>query len=280
MSAPDASSPDNFSAWGTHSVAGWRRRWLALLHSLPVGRRWRRVALWLRKLVKNRLPDPLDIEIWGLRLRLKSQGNLSEQRMILMPQFVDWLERATLVRELAGGGVFFDIGANAGVYTLSVAAACGPAVRIESFEPDPELCDRLRHNLELNKLDQVHLNACALGRIEGTATLVAGDGNKGENRVESGSSSSPGITVAITTLPAFLNQKSITRIDALKIDVEGFEADVLEPLFTSCPRSAWPRLLICEVIQDPSAKLSALLAANGYSLADHGRLNGIYRLQS
>ncbi len=277
MSAPNASSP-TAAAWGSHAPTGWTKSLLGLIHALPSGSFWRRLALWLRKPLKSALPDPVDIQVWGLRLRLRSKGNLSEQRLILMPQFLDRLERDTLARELAGGGVFFDIGTNAGVYTFSVAAACGPAVRIESFEPDPELCTRLRYNLALNQLAQVHLNQLALGRTEGTATLVAGTGNKGENRVESRTVSSAGTSVAITTLPAFLHRENITKIDALKIDVEGFEVDVLEPFFTTSPRTAWPRLLICEVTQDPAAKLSALLATHGYVLAARGRLNGIYRL--
>jgi FkbM family methyltransferase len=280
MSASIAPSPATTAAWGAFAATGWRKSLLGLVHSLPAGSAWRRLALWLRKPLKSALPDPVDIQVWGLRLRLRSQGNLSEQRLILMPQFLDRLERETLARELAGGGVFFDIGANAGVYTFAVAAACGPAVRVESFEPDPELCTRLRYNLALNQLAQVHLNQLALGRAEGTATLVAGAGNKGENRVETetGGAKPSGTTVAITTLPAFLLRENITKIDALKIDVEGFEVDVLEPFFAACPRTVWPRLLICEVTQDPAAKLSALLSAHGYVLSARGRLNGIYRL--
>lgn len=280
MSAPTTPLPIATAAWGAHAPTGWSKSLLGLIHSLPSGSAWRRLALWLRKPLKSALPDPVDIQVRGLRLRLRTKGNLSEQRLILMPQFLDRMERDTLARELAGGGVFFDIGTNAGVYTLSVAATCGPSVRIESFEPDPELCTRLRYNLALNQLAQVRLNQLALGRTEGTATLVAGAGNKGENRVECGTAAAgaAGTTVAITTLPAFLQQENITKIDALKIDVEGFEVDVLEPFFSTSPRSTWPRLLICEVTQDPAAKLYALLATHGYTLAARGRLNGTYRL--
>jgi FkbM family methyltransferase len=273
-SSAQATSPLE-APWGDFAPNGWRAAWLRLIHAIP----YRRLALWLRRPLKNSLGEWIDLEVWGLRLRLRTRGNLSEQRLVLMPHFLDRLERDTLARELAGGGVFFDIGTNAGVYTLSVAAACGPSVRIESFEPDPELCNRLRFNLALNRLSQVRLNQLALGRTEGTGALVAGVGNKGENRVQSGATSSD-TTVTITTLPSFLIRENISRIDALKIDVEGFEVDVLEPFFAQSPRTVWPRLLICEVTQDPAAKLSALLAAHGYVLAARGRLNGIYRLAS
>jgi FkbM family methyltransferase len=265
--------------WGTFAPRGWRRTWLRLLHSLPTGKAWRRLALWLRKPLKNTLGQIVDLEVWGLKLRLRSKGNLSEQRLILMPQFLDTAEREALADFLRDGGVFFDIGANAGMYSLWIASLRNPAIRGEAFEPDPELCSLLKANLATNDIGHIHLNNCALGRTEGTVTLVAGAGNKGENRVESaGASASQGLAVAMTTLPAFLAAKNIARIDALKIDVEGHEVDVLEPLFKEVPSSAWPRLLICEVTHDGGRSLANLLSAHGYQLANSGRLNGIYRL--
>lgn len=266
--------------WGTFAPRGWRRTWLRLLHSLPAGKVWRRLALWLRKPLKNALGHVVDLDVWGLKLRLRSQGNLSEQRLILMPQFLDATERDALAEFLRDGGVFFDIGANAGMYSLWIASLRNPAIRGEAFEPDPELCSLLKANLATNRIDTIRLNNCALGRTEGTVTLVAGAGNKGENRIEStpSTTASPGLVVAMTTLPAFLAAKKIARIDALKIDVEGHEVDVLEPLFTETPRTAWPRLLICEVTHDPAQLLAPLLAKHGYRRTDSGRLNGIYRL--
>jgi len=273
---PDAFQ--NNAPWGTYAPAGWRREWLRALHCLPVGSIWRRLALWLRRPLKNRLGEQVDIEVWGLRLRVRSHGNLSEQRLLLMPQFLDSLERETLADFLREGGVFFDIGANAGVYSLWIASLHNPAIHGEAFEPDPTLCVLLNQNLEHNGIKNIHLNNCALGGTEGMVTLIAGDGNKGENRVETASTATQGAKVPMTTLPAFLTTKKIDRIDALKIDVEGHEVAVLEPLFTHTARSSWPRLIICEIPFDGDGRLEQLLAKNGYTLSARGRLNGIYRL--
>ncbi|HSH96545.1 MAG TPA: FkbM family methyltransferase [Roseimicrobium sp.] len=270
---PAANSP-----WGAFAIHDWRLRWLKALHAIPSAPAWRRVGLWLRKPLKNSLPPVVDHDIWGLRLRLNSRGNLSEQRLLLLPQHLDAIERQVLARELSKGGVFFDVGANIGVYTLWVASACRDSVRVEAFEPDPTLCGRLAFNLETNGLSQVHLNQVALGRSEGTATLVSGDGNSGENRVESITSPSGGFTVRMTTLAEHVRQKGIARIDAMKIDVEGHEMDVLEPFFETAPRSVWPRLLISERVHEAGQGISQLLASRGYILASHSRLNGIYRL--
>jgi len=261
--------------WGTYAPKGWRAAWIRLLHGLPASGVWRRLALWLRKPVKGGLGAWVDLEVWGLRLRLRGRGNLSEQRLILMPQFLDAAELEALAAELKQGGTFLDIGANAGVYSLRVASACGSAARVEAFEPDPELGAMLRWNLERNSLTHVTLHPIALGSSEGEVVLSAGDGNKGENKV---STSGSGLRVPMTTLPKWMAQQEISTIDALKIDVEGHEIAVLQPLFHEMPRSSWPRLVVCELAHDQDRSLAELLTSHGYQLSGRGRLNGIYRL--
>jgi hypothetical protein len=46
-----------------------------VLHALPPGKTWRRLALWPRKPLKNVLGQKPDIKVWGLILRLHSRGN-------------------------------------------------------------------------------------------------------------------------------------------------------------------------------------------------------------
>lgn len=266
--------------WGTFAPHNWRALWLRLLHAIPPGYPWRRLAIWVRRPLKNRLGPWVDLTIWNLRLRLRSRGNLSEQRLVFMPQHLDIIELAALTRELSSGGIFFDIGANAGVYSFWVASTYGPAVRIEAFEPDPELVSSLRFNMSLNAHIKINLHCEALGGSECMVTLAAGKNNKGENHVTTAtfSETSTGLSVSMTTLPAVLARENIPRIDALKIDVEGHEVAVLEPLFAETPRSVWPRLLICELAHDHDRGLAVLLSRHGYQLCARGRLNGIYRL--
>ena len=275
MSRPESIPP----AWGAYLPQCWRALWLRALHALPPGNAWRRLALWLRNPLKKWLGPVVDLEVWGLKLRLHSRGNLSEQRLIFMPQFLDTAERLAIADALKDGGVFFDIGANAGIYALWVAAQHIPGTRVEAFEPDPQLCAALRFNLATNHLDSVHLHPLALGRSEGLVTLVSGSRNKGENHIES-SPAATGVDVTMTTLPAFLERSAIPFITALKIDVEGHESEVLEPLFAQTPRALWPRLLICELVHDAAHRLPELLERHHYRLIARGRLNGIYQLTS
>ena len=264
------------SEWGHHKPVGWRATWLRMLHRLPSGSVWRRIALLLRKPLKKGLGQWADVEVWGLKLRLRTRGNLSEQRLLLMPQFLDTIERDFLAQELKDGDVFLDIGANAGVYSLWVASGCNGKVRIEAFEPDRELCERLRFNLQTNKLVQVTLHEYALGEVAGEATLVPGNSNRGENRVESSETS--GIRVRIEILSDVLQRLGISRVKALKIDVEGQEADVLRPLFDNAAPELLPNVIICELIPNVQrSPLHELLSRFGYRLEARGRLNGIFR---
>lgn len=91
-----------------------------------------------------------------------------------MPQFLDAQEREALADFLRDGGVFFDIGANAGVYSLWIASLRNPAIRGETFEPSASLCELLAHNLDNSAITNIHLNNCALGSSRGTVALMAG----------------------------------------------------------------------------------------------------------
>ena len=252
MSQPEA------KAWGAYRLAGWRREWLSFCHGLPAWPGMRRVALWLRNPLKMALSGWADVTVWGLRLRLFPKGNLSEQRVLLMPQFFDRAERLALAAELAGGGVFLDIGANIGSYSLW-AASLGAGVRVEAFEPDAELCERLRFNLETNQLGkQVRVNNMALGSQAETMFLSRGERNRGQNQVVE-TATAGAAEVRVETLPGFLRGAGIEQITVLKIDVEGHEVPVLKPMLEEVPRSVWPSLIICEIEKSTRTTVTAHL---------------------
>lgn len=257
--------------FGSFAVKGLKRAWLGVVRSAPT----RRLALWLRRPLKRRLGDWIDTRIWGLNLRLRTAGNLSEERLIYMPKHLDWAEREALAREVGDGEVFLDVGANAGVYSLWMASFRRRGVRVEAFEPDPELCARFRANLRRNDLNNVTLHECALGAKEGHAALTRVEGNLGENSLVSGGS---GECVPVRTLNSVLRERGIGSVAAIKIDVEGGERSVLEGWFATTSPEFRPRMVICEWMPgqaDPEVVL--LLREAGYGIVGHGRLNGIFK---
>ena len=242
----------------------------------------RRIAMWIRKPMKILLQDWIDITVWGLRLRLFPKGNLSEQRILFLPQFFDRAERLAIADSLESGGVFVDIGANIGAYSFWVASL-GSDIQIEAVEPDPELCQHMQFNLSTNRLDHVHIHPIALGSHCGTSSLKRNETNRGKTRVVKHGSDSLH-EIRVQRLPDFLSNAGINKITALKIDVEGDETSILKPLLVEEHRSVWPELIICEIEKpcrtpDESAPWKMLIDV-GYELQKRTRLNGIFRLHS
>ncbi len=112
-----------------------------------------------RRLVTMRLDYPdgaLDVDRWGLRLRLQPRDNGCEKKLLFTPQMYERVERAELAAEIAraraegSAFVFIDVGANVGLFSLFVAACARCQARILAVEPEPENLARLRFNIRIN----------------------------------------------------------------------------------------------------------------------------------
>lgn len=134
------------------------------------------------------------------------------------------------------GGMIFDVGANIGQYSLLASKLVGEKGHIYAFEPSPDVIDRLRHHLEINGADNVELVCKAAADRCGTAKFYPANelGNQGvgsllpaeEYRAQIRSGSP--IEVEVITLDEFCDEHAIDHIDVLKIDVEGFDLDVIK----------------------------------------------------
>jgi len=131
-----------------------------------------------------------------------------------------------LRKRLAPGGVFCDVGANIGTYTIPASALVGDRGKVLAFEPHPRTLSYLQRNVALNGAANVVIIGKALGSEAGSVTLVFDPGNAGETHVKR-SAGETGIAVDVTTLDEELHALGVDRVDYLKIDVEGFELSVL-----------------------------------------------------
>lgn len=183
------------------------------------------------------------------------------------------------VSRRGGSSVFLDIGANAGVYTLWTASL-GLDVRIESFEPDPELCERLQANLNRNNIEKTRLHSIALGNPQKLYALLRNERNRGRNRLVD-ARHCKGIAVPVRPLWEILQELNIGRVDVLKIDVEGHEAEILLPFFSQSPKSLWPKSVICELPRKGrdwrNCRVVSLLEERQYTLLQQTRMNGIFQ---
>lgn len=127
------------------------------------------------------------------------------------------------------GFVFCDVGANVGHHTLFMAQLCD----VLAFEPNPDLVATLEHKLRLNEVRNVRAFPVGLGTANAELEYFAGLSNNGTGSFVAGfdSQNAPtGRTLTVVEGDSFIRSQEIERIDLIKIDVEGFEREVLKGL--------------------------------------------------
>ncbi|WP_394727319.1 FkbM family methyltransferase [Altererythrobacter sp. GH1-8] len=139
---------------------------------------------------------------------------------------------------LQPGMTFIDVGANFGTYTLIGAAQVGEEGRVIAVEPAPAIAALLFATLSMNGyLKRTELLRCALGASDGVQTLYEFATLQGSNTLladvaeTARANFNEDITtreVECRTLDGIVDEQALDRIDLVKIDVEGFEYEVLQ----------------------------------------------------
>ncbi|WP_162932318.1 FkbM family methyltransferase [Solimonas sp. K1W22B-7] len=269
---------DTERAWGHFAPRGWRRWLIGLCRRLDPDRPWLyRVSLWLRSPVKHRSSLPMDVVTWGLRMRLLPRGNTSEIRLLFTPRWFDREELKWLALRLDAGATFVDIGANAGAYSFFVRSRFGAGVRILAVEPDPEMRRRIAYNMASNGIANIEVCPVALSDRRGEALLELHEGQRGQNTlVEASAAGRSMLAVPVDTLANLLAERGVTRVDALKIDIEGHEPRVLGHFFRHAAPTLWPRALLTEFKADTGPEILRILQAAGYRRTRITRLNWLF----
>ena len=137
-----------------------------------------------------------------------------------------------LIQRLGLGGIFIDIGANIGCYSLGIGESFE---RTLAFEPCHENFSLLTHNLRFNMSTPYSAHQIALGSQHDRIAIEVNKANRGGARVIEGiaKNTSPGENmVEVFTLDEFLANHAEDiyglKVDLLKIDVEGYEAQVIK----------------------------------------------------
>lgn len=127
-----------------------------------------------------------------------------------------------LQKKLRKADVYIDIGANVGTTTLVAAKAVGENGIVFCFEPNERTYKALTVNISKNKFSNILAKQCALGHKEGVVSF-SDKNNDDMNRV---GIDGEGRVVKLATLDSFLGH--INDIRLIKIDVEGYEINVLQ----------------------------------------------------
>ena len=128
---------------------------------------------------------------------------------------------------LQPGGIFLDVGANFGLFTCQVVHQ-NKAVKVFAIEPNYKITGRLLQNIEMNALRQQVkvLNMAVSCKIQFVSLQQPAADNAGTTQTIPGTSGA--LSILSSPLEFVLEQNGITKIDLLKIDIEGNEFDILQ----------------------------------------------------
>jgi len=270
---------DTQKAFGIYALKGYQNKLLLRAQTIPVSWMGRRIALLLRKVVMFSKPPIIDAVVDGLKLRIYTQDNVSERKFLFMPQFFDSYERSLLKEMLHSGDIFVDVGANAGIYSMTAAVLVGDTGKVLSIEPNSVALERLNFNAALNGFsERIITEQSCVSDEKGVFNLTLDDKNLGGSSLVA-TRSVKKISVQCYKLLSLIEKHELPRIDALKIDIEGAEDKALIPFFAKAHTSLYPKLLILENSpNDWKTNIPSELKSTGYRLLKITRMNQVWKL--
>jgi FkbM family methyltransferase len=198
----------------------------------------------IRKLLARMSPQ-YDVEVDGLRMRCRVGDNYTEQMALERNGHSNRIAIEVITSELKPGDVFVDIGANCGLFVVFAARKVGPRGRVIAIEPLPPMLARLKFNAAANGFANVSVFETAVGEAAGKATIHVSSSQFGHASLVGTEGAE--LTVPVTPLLSIIETAGVQRIDALKIDIEGYEDRALVPFIRTAQRHLWPARIFMEV---------------------------------
>lgn len=177
-------------------------------------------TVWAQLLLKSGLHKYFSIPMDGYRLKFSR----SALAVTLFSNPGDrQTDEAFLKKILRPGDTYVDVGANIGTLVLAAAKQVGAEGVVVAIEAHPRTFSYLEDNVQLNGFGNTRLIHTAVGNKPGSiyfSNINSDDQNKVIDK------SSHAIEVNMDTLDNLLNAYDVIHV--LKIDVEGYEKNVLE----------------------------------------------------
>tara|TARA_B110000858_G_scaffold124146_1_gene141575 strand:- start:2119 stop:3069 length:951 start_codon:yes stop_codon:yes gene_type:complete len=233
----------------------WNQKWIDLRH---------KKAIYKRLCSYGDVPDsPFSADFFGLQY----QGNLNNSVEFALyyngafeKPLLFFLRDTMLKLKLSAKTSalsFFDIGANIGQHSLFMSLHADQA---HSFEPYSVVSQKLERHIELNGINNIQLHKVGLsnqqeeldfyaptGRNQGIGSFDAGTVSKGNRNLGK---------LALVRGDDYLAQNALQDIALLKIDVEGFEKNVVAGLKESLDKTR--PIIVLEVTYGNSLSFASL----------------------
>ncbi len=177
----------------------------------------------------------------GSRIYVDTEDTVVSPHILLEGMWESWV--TSWVRQtLRPGHTFLDVGAHCGWYTLLACHAVGPTGRVHAVEPNRKLAKLLRQSLSINGyLDRAEVCEVAAWSedIELTFDMPATGSGNGHVRPAGGGR----YNVKAVRLDGHVAFPE-TRVDLVKLDVEGAEAEAIRGLSGIIERNSAIKLLV------------------------------------
>ncbi len=236
--------------------------------------------------IPNRLLKPLQlylgcearvVDVLGFKMRLDPRECV-DGNLWFAPHLYDRAEISFLQERMPQDGVFVDVGANIGFWSLYFSHAF-PRAKVYAIEANPSTFQILRENVEINAFTNCMPIHIGVSDSIGELPLYCNDaGNRGGDSFADyyANYRNRYVMVAVKPLAEILTVAGVGKVDVMKMDIEGFEDRVLTRFFAESPRALWPRFICAEVTQVP--QVVSRLKKMGYRLVLSAKENSVFEL--
>lgn len=172
------------------------------------------------------------------------------------PETIAWIQ------SFDPGGVFFDVGANVGIYSLYAASLC-PEMRIVAFEPMFNNHAALFYNIHLNELSTtIFPRQYAVGLISILVSMEGVKGEAGESGAQAVRNALNGenLVIMVSIDDFCMGQPKPTYI---KIDIDGQELNVIKGAEGTLP---YVKSILIEASAASKPEIVAILTAAGFTI--------------
>jgi FkbM family methyltransferase len=228
----------------------------------------------LSRLLNLLRAGPLDVTYQGASFRFYHQASATERGALFNPDYN--LEELNFLRAQVGaGGTFVDVGANVGTYALVLACHVGESGKVIAIEPHPVTFARLKFNNDASRIGQTKLVAAAASGSDGELMIETDGDNLGASHIVTGAAGANPVKVPALRLQRIVEEAGVSKVDALKIDIEGFEDRALVPFFSDAPQALWPRAVVIEHLSRNEWQQDCIadMISRGYREAGRTRSN-------
>ena len=213
---------------------------------------------------------PGELRVWSRVRQGPAKGIWLEVNPRTGQGYIQGLTEVATQRRLAEclkpGMVFYDLGANIGLFSLLAARIVGPSGKVFSFEPDSQTVRRFRRNVERNLSSNITIVEAGVWSSTGNVNFVAADStllDRGFGRFTLEAEGFAGRGVPCYSLDDFV--RTAPPPNAIKCDVEGAELEVFrgaEHLIAT--HRPW---IICEIHSPENGEaILSLFHRFGYSV--------------